>query len=61
MKDHSISLNQDRYATSIDEKYLDTDTVNVSTKFYKTTLESDIIFTKAYASTSDKQVEVLTR
>ena len=61
MKDHSISLNQDRYATSIDEKYLDTATVNVSTKFYKTTLESDIIFTKAYASTSDKQVEVLTR
>ena len=32
-----------------------------STKFYKTTLPSDLIFTKYYASTSDEQVEKLTR
>ena len=40
MKDHSISVDQDRYATSIDEKYLDTDTVKLSTQFYKTTFAS---------------------
>ena len=57
MKDHSISVDQARYATYIVEKYLDTDTVKASTNFYKTTLPSDIIFTKAYTSTSNEQVE----
>ena len=33
LKDHSISVDQDRYATSIVAKYLDTDTVKLSTKF----------------------------
>ena len=61
MKDHSISVDQDRYATSIVVKYLDTDTVKASTKFYKTTFPSDIICTKADAYTSDEQVERLTR
>ena len=61
MKDHSISVDQARYATSIVAKYLDTATVKVSTKFYKTTLPDDIIFTKEDASTSGKQVEKLTR
>ena len=60
MKDHSISLYQAWYATSIVAKYLDTATVKVSTKFYKTTLPSNIIFAKADASTSDEQVEKLT-
>ena len=46
LKDHSISVDQARYATSIVAKYLDTVTVKVSNKFYKTTLSSDIIFTK---------------
>ena len=46
MKDHSISVDQDRYATSIVEKYLDTATVKVSTKFYKSTLPADMILTK---------------
>ena len=46
LKDHSISIDQNRYATSIVAKYLDTDTVKVSTNFYKTTLPADIIFTK---------------
>ena len=61
LKDHSISVDQARYATSIVEKYLDTDTVKVSTKFYKTTLPDDMIFTKEDVSTSYKQVDNLTR
>ena len=46
MKDHSICVSQARYTTSIVAKYLDTATVKVSTKFYKTTFPADIIFTK---------------
>ena len=46
MKDHSISVDQDRYATSVVAKYLDNATVKVSTKFYKTTLTADMIFKK---------------
>ena len=46
---------------SIVANYLDTATFKTSTKFYKTTLPSDITFTKADASTSDEQVENLTR
>ena len=61
MKDHSISVDQAIYATSMVAKYLNTDTVKVTTKFYKTTLTADMIFTKSYASTSDEQVEKLTR
>ena len=61
MKDHSISVHQARYATSIVAKYLDTATVKTSIKFYKTTFPSDIIFTKADSYTSDEQVEKLTR
>ena len=52
---------QDRYVTSIVPKYLDTATVKVSNKFYKTTLPADMIFTKEDISTSDEQVEKLTR
>ena len=61
MKDNSISLYQARYDTSIVAKYLDTAIVKTSTKFYNTTLPSDIIFIKADASTSEEQVEKLTR
>ena len=61
LKDHSISVHQDRYATSVVEKYLDTVIVKVSTKFYKTTLLDDTILTKEDVSTSDEQVEKLTR
>ena len=57
MKDHSISvLIQAIYATSIVAKYLDTSTIKVITKFYKTTLPADMIFTKEDVSTSDDQV-----
>ena len=56
LKDHSISVDQARYTTSIVTKYLDNTTVKVSNKFYKTTLPSDMIFTKEDVSTSDEQV-----
>ena len=46
MKDHSIYVDQDRYATSIVAKYLDTATVKLSTKFYNSRLPDDMIFTK---------------
>ena len=52
IKDHSISVDQARYATSILAKYLDNVTVKVSTKFYRTTLPAEMIFTKEYVSTS---------
>ena len=61
MKDHSIFVDQARYDHYIVEKYLDTVTVKSSTKFYNTTLTSDMIFTKYDTSTSDEQVEKLTR
>ena len=61
LKDNSISVYQARYATSIVAKYLDTATVQVSNKFYNTTLPADMIFTKEDVSTSDEQVEKLTR
>ena len=46
MKDHSISVDQARYTTSIFAKYLNTATVKARKKFYKTTLPSDIILKK---------------
>ena len=61
MKDHSISVDQDRYATYIVVKYMDTATVNISKRFYKTTFPYDMIFTKYDASTSDEQVEKLNK
>ena len=61
LKDHSISVYQATYATSIVAKYLDTDTVKVSTNFYKKTFPADMIFTKEDVSTSDEQVDKLTR
>ena len=61
LKDHSISVDQDRYATSIVAKYLETSTVKVSKKSYKTTLPAEMTFTKEDVSTSDEQVEKLTR
>ena len=61
MKDHSISVDQTRYDNFIVVKYLDTATVKVSTKFYKTTFPSDMICTKEGVSTSDEKIEKLTR
>ena len=61
MIDPFIFAHQARYATYIVTKYLDTTTVKVSTKFYKTTFSADIIITKEDVSTSDEQVEKFTR
>ena len=61
LNDNSSSVDQDRYDTYIVAKLLDNATVKVSTKFYKTTLSSEMIFTKEDVSTSDEQVEKLTR
>ena len=61
MKDHSISVDQDKYTTFVVAKYFDTAIVKTSTKFYKITLPSDIIFTKDDTSISDEQVENSTR
>ena len=61
LKDHSISVDQAIYTTYIVAKYLDTVIVKVSTKCYKTTLPSGMIFTKEDVSNSDEQVEKLTR
>ena len=61
LKDHYISVNQARYATSIFAKYLNTVIVKLSKTFYKTTLPADMIFIKEYVSTSDEQVGKLAR
>ena len=61
LKDHSISVDQARYTTTIVAKYLDTATVKISNKFYKTKLPADMIFTKEDVSTSDEKIEKLTR
>ena len=53
LKDHSISVDQARYARSIVAKSLYTATVKVSNNFYKTTFPDDMIFTKEDFSTSD--------
>ena len=61
IKYHLISVDQDRYATSVVAKDLDTATVKTSTKFYNTTLPYDMIFIKDDVSISDEQVDKLTR
>ena len=61
MKDHSISVDHDIYATSIVSKYLDTAAVEASTKLYETNFQSYMILTKGDASTSDEKVDKLTR
>ena len=61
MKDHSISVYQTRYDTWIVDKYLDTATVKTNKNVYKKTFTYDMIFTKADASTTNEQVEKLTR
>ena len=59
LKDHYFSVDQDGYYTSAVAKYLDTSTIKENSKFHKTTLPHDMIFTKEYASTSDEQMELL--
>ena len=59
MKDHSISVDQAIYYTSIVDKYLDTAKVNTSTKFYDTNFPFDMILTKYDVSTRDEKVDKL--
>ena len=61
MKDRSFSVYQAIYANHIVAKNVDTATVKASTKLYKTTLPSDMIFAKYDAYTRDEQVDKLTR
>ena len=61
MEERSISVDQAKYDTSIVAKYLDNATFKIIAKFYKHTLPSDMIFTNTDASTSDEQVEKLSR
>ena len=46
LKDHSISVAQYIYVTYVVEKYLETSTKKENSKFHKTTLPHDMIFTK---------------
>ena len=61
IKDHYISVYQDRYYTYIVYKYVDTATVKTSKNIYNTNLPYDMIFTKADAYTSAEQVDNFTR
>ena len=54
-------MDQARYATAIVVKFLDTTTVKAIIESYKTTMPSDMIFTKDDTYTSDEQVEKFTR
>ena len=56
-----VSVDQDRYTSSVVSKYQDTSRTKENSKFHKTTLPHDMIFTKEYASISDKKVEVFFR
>ena len=59
LKDHSLSVDQAKYATSVIKDYLDTSTIKENPKFHKTTLPHDMILTKEYASISGEKVGVL--
>ena len=61
MKYRSISVDQAGYATFVVVQLLDTATVKASKSFYNTTLTSDMMFIKAYASTSYEKVDKLTK
>ena len=59
LRDHSISVDQSRYVTSVVANYLDTVTIEQNSNFHKTSLLHDMILTKEYASTSDENVGLL--
>ena len=54
-------MDHTRYATYLVEKYLDTATIKEISKLHNTALPHDMMFTKEDDSTSDEQVEVLSR
>ena len=59
LKEHSISVDQDIYATYAVENYLDTAKIKENSKFHKTTLPHGMVFTKEDASNSDEKLEVI--
>ena len=61
LKNHSISVYQVRYDTSVFANYIDTDTIKENSNDHKATSFHDITFTKEYAYTVDEKVEVLSR
>ena len=61
LKDHSILVDQDIYATYVFEKYLDTAKIKENSNLHKPTLLHDMIFIKEYASTSDEHSKVWNR
>ena len=61
LKDHSISVDKSRCATSIIKKYIETATIKENSKFHETTLPHEMIFTREDASNINKQVEVIYR
>ena len=52
-KDHYISMDQDRCGTSVVSKYIETATIKENSKFCKTSLPHDMVFTKEDLSTID--------
>ena len=52
LKYYLISVDHARYATAVVSKYLDTSTIKEKSKFHKTNLPHDMLFTKEDVSTS---------
>ena len=61
LKEHYISVCQARYDTYVVAKDIYTAIIKENSKFHKTTLTHDLIFTKEDYSTSDEQLEVFYR
>ena len=61
LEEYYSSVDQARYSNFVVTKYIDNITVKKSKKFYKTTLSSDMIFTKDDVSTIYDKVEKLSR
>ena len=61
LKEYYISVCQARYDTYVVAKYIYTTIIKENSKFHKTSLTHDMIFTKEDYSTSDEQVEVFSR
>ena len=54
LRDHSVSVNQARYAICVFGNDLETAAIKKNSMIHDTTLPHDIIFTKEYTSASDK-------
>ena len=61
IRDHSISVDQEMYATYVLENYLETDTIKENSKFHRNTVPHNMIFIKKYDSTRNEKAEILYR